>query len=141
MSSSPGRVEMRRLAEYPEVALLDKFKSPKQFAFLVHEPSMLDHYAGVWKALGSARFAIVLTEHFYLDESGAEKKGGGSFMTHVRHEGYEVHHVRDIVSMGIRFPCVVTNHPIAGYTPERKPVSTEDIAKKATAGWRRWAGP
>lgn len=112
------------------MALLDKFRSVKQFAFLVHEPSMLDHYAGVWKALGSARFAIVLTEHFYVDESGAEKKGVGSFMTHVRHEGYEVHHVSDIVSLGIRFPYVVTNHPIAGYTPERNPVTSEDIAKK-----------
>lgn len=112
------------------MAFLDKFRSVKQFAFLVHEPSMLDHYAGVWKALGSARFAIVLTEHFYLDESGAEKNGVGFFMTHVRQEGYDVHHVRDIVSLGIRFPHVVTNHVIAGYTPERKPVTTVDIAKK-----------
>lgn len=124
---------MRRLAKYlevPVVALLDKLRSVKQFAFLVHEPMMLDHYAGVWKALGSARFAIVLTEHFYLDESGAEKKGVGSFMTHVRREGYDVHHARDIVSLGIRFPYVVTNHVIAGYTSERKPVTPEDTAKK-----------
>lgn len=124
---------MRHIAKYvevPVVAFLDKFRSVKQFAFLVHEPSMLDHYAGVWKALGSARFAIVLTEHFYLDESGAEKNGVGFFMTHVRQEGYDVHHVRDIVSLGIRFPHVVTNHVIAGYTPERKPVTPEDITKK-----------
>lgn len=124
---------MKRLARYlevPVVALLDKLRSVKQFAFLVHEPSMLDHYAGVWKALGSERFAIVLTEHFYLDGSGAEKNGVGFFMTHVRHEGYEVHHARDIVSLGIRFPYVVTNHVIAGHTPERKPVMPEDITKK-----------
>lgn len=127
------RVELRRLAkhlEVPFVALLDNFRSVKQFAFLVHEPAMLDHYAGVWKALGSARFAIVLTEHFYLDESGAEKIGVGSFMMHVRREGYELHHVRDIVSLGIQFPYVVTNHVIAGYTSERQPITPEDIAKK-----------
>lgn len=129
---------MRRFAKYLEVlavTLLDKFRSVRQFAFLVHDPSMLDHYAGVWKALGSARFAIVLTEDFYLDESGAEKNGVGSFMTHVWHEGYEVHHVRDIVSLGIRFPYVVTNHPIAGYTSERKPLTPEDIAKKCRNRW------
>jgi len=124
---------MRGLANYlevPLVALLDKFRSVQQFAFLVHEPSMLDHYAGVWKALGRRRFAIVLTEHFYLDGSGAEKNGVGLFMKHVRDEGYEIHHARDIVSLGIRFPYVVTNHVIAGYTSERKPDAPEDITKK-----------
>lgn len=132
-SSLPDRIDMRHLAKYlevPVVALLDKFRSVKQFAFLVHEPAMLDHYAGVWKALGRERFAIVLTEHFYLDEAGAEKHGVGSFMTHVRREGYELHHVRDIVSLGIQFPYVVTNHVISGYTPKRQPITSEDIDKK-----------
>jgi hypothetical protein len=112
------------------VAVLDKVRSVKQFAFLVHDPSMLDHYASVWKELGSARFAIVLTENFYLDGVGVEKKGCGSFMAHVLREGYEVRDVRDILSLGIRFPYVVTNHPIAGHTPERKPDTPEDTAKK-----------
>ena len=110
------------------VAVLDKVRSVKQFAFLVHDPSMLDHYASVWKELGSARFAIVLTENFYLEGGGVEKKGCGSFMAHVLREGYEVRDVRDIVSLGIRFPYVVTNHPIAGHTPERKPDTPEDTA-------------
>lgn len=51
-------------------------------------------------------------------------------MMHVRREGYELHHVRDIVSLGIQFPYVVTNHVIAGYTSERQPITPEDIAKK-----------
>lgn len=124
---------MKRLAEYlevPLVAFLDRVKSVKSFAFLVHEPLMLDHYAGLWKALGANWFAIVLTEHFYQDESGAEKKGVGSFMTHVRREGYEVHHVGDIISYGIKFPYVVTNHVIAGITSDRKPSLPADVAKK-----------
>lgn len=46
----------------------------KKYAFLLHEPMMLNHYENVWKALGNSEFAIVLTEHFYLDENGEEKE-------------------------------------------------------------------
>jgi hypothetical protein len=112
------------------VAALDRLKPVKKFAFLVHEPMMLDHYAGVWKAMGSARFAIVLTEHFYLDETGAEKKGVASFLAHVHGAGYEVLHIKHVLTRGISFPYVVTNHVIAGSTADRKPAVQEDVARK-----------
>lgn len=112
------------------VAGLDRLKPARKFAFLVHEPMMLDHYAGVWKALGNTRFAIVLTEHFHRDETGAEKKGVASFLAHVQREGYEVVQVRDVIRCGIRFPYVVTNHVIAGGSADLKPVTPEAMAKK-----------
>jgi len=91
---------------------------------------MLDHYAGVWRALGRSRFAIVLTERFHVDESGSRKEGVTAFLEHVYREGYEILGFRDVLRRGIAFPHVVTNHVISGSTAARKPVTPEDQAKK-----------
>ena len=128
-----GALDTERWVAYGSrmlAALVDTILPPKKFAFLVHEPMMLDHYAGVWRALGKSRFAIVLTEHFHRDDQGAEKKGLASFLEHVRREGYEVRDIKDVIRCGIRFPYVVTNHVISGFTAERKPVAPADVTRK-----------
>lgn len=102
----------------------------KKFAFLVHEPVMLVHYADVWKAIGPARFTIVLTEYFSFDEKGNEKLGQGGFLEHARANGYEVRSIKEIISCGIRFPYVVTNHIISGSTTAVKPETAIDRVKK-----------
>ncbi|HET8744038.1 MAG TPA: CDP-glycerol glycerophosphotransferase family protein [Ramlibacter sp.] len=116
------------------MAISDRLPPSMTFAFVVHEPMMLDHYAGVWRALGRSRFAIVLTEHFHLDDKGAEKEGVAAFLQHVEREGYELLDVKDVIRRGIAFPNVVTNHVISGWTAARKPVSPEDEAKKRRNG-------
>lgn len=122
------------------MAVLDRLSPPKKFAFLVHEPMMLDHYAGVWKALGRSRFAIVLTEHFHDDDSESRKEGLRSFLDHVRRQRYEVLDIRDVLRQGLTFPYVVTNHVISGSTPARKPLQPEDEAKKRRNRWLAFVG-
>jgi hypothetical protein len=117
------------------MAVFERLRPPKKFAFLVHEPMMLDHYAGVWKVLGSSQFAIILTEHFRVDDSGSEKQGLGSFLEHVAREGYEVLDIKDVIRRGIVFPYVVTNHVISGSTSKRKPPQHDDDTKKRRNRW------
>jgi len=102
----------------------------KKFAFLVHDPSMLVHYADAWKALGSSNFTIVLTEYFASAPGGIEKMGLSDFFNHVRKEGYEVRKIREIINCGIKFEYVVTNHVISGSTKNFKPESAEVCFKK-----------
>jgi len=85
----------------------------KKFAFLVHDPIMLVHYADVWKAMGPSDFAIILTTDFSVDAHGNEKLGSREFLTHVQTEGYEVRQVMEILRKKIKFEYVVTNHMIS----------------------------
>lgn len=102
----------------------------KKFAFLVHDPLMLVHYADVWKALGSSNFAIVLTEYFASDPSGIEKLGLSDFLNYVHNNGYEVRKITEIINCGIKFEYVVTNHIISGSTKEVKSENADDSFKK-----------
>jgi hypothetical protein len=102
----------------------------KKFAFLVHDPLMLVHYADVWKALGSSEFTIVLSEYFASDVNGNERLGLSDFLCRVHAEGYEVRKITEIINCGIKFEYVVTNHVISGSTKEVKPETAEDVLKK-----------
>jgi len=102
----------------------------KKYAFLLHEPMMLNHYENVWKALGNSEFAIVLTESFYIDENGDEKEGIPSFFNHVRQEKHQVFNIQDVINSGIFFDYAITNHPISGTTKFLKKITNKDISKK-----------
>jgi hypothetical protein len=102
----------------------------KKIAFLIHEPSMLVHYADVWKALGSSRFSIVTTKYFDRDVNGVEKLGVVDFFNFVNKEGYQVIKIDEIIECGIKFDYVVTNHVISGNTKTSKPESSGDYFKK-----------
>lgn len=90
-----------------------KLRSNKKFAFLVHEPMMLVHYADVWKTMDPSDFSIVLTESFSTDEHGNEKLGVSDFLNYVRTKGYEVRNISEIINCGIKFEYAVTNHMIS----------------------------
>lgn len=102
----------------------------KKYAFLIHEPMMLNHYEAVWQAMGKAKFAIVLTEHFYTDLNGSEKEGVYSFLNHVRQRKYTIFDMADVINCGIIFDFVVTNHPISGGIKNVKKQERYDILKK-----------
>ena len=90
----------------------------KKFAFLVHDPLMLVHYKDVWKALGKLNFVIVTTKYFANDDKGHERMGLSTFWDHIHAEGYEVRPISEIISCGIKFEYVITNHVISGSTKE-----------------------
>ena len=98
-----------------------RLRNKKKFAFLVHDPIMLVHYADVWKEIGSSNFTIVLTNYFSSDVHGIAKPGLSEFSNHVRTEGYEVKKITEILNCGIKFEYVVTNHKISGSTMDVKP--------------------
>ena len=102
----------------------------KKFAFLVHDPIMLVHYADVWKAIGPSNFTIILTEYFSSDVNGNEKLGLSDFLNRVRTEGYEVRKITEIINCGIKFEYVVTNHVISGSTDDVKPETAYIYFKK-----------
>jgi CDP-Glycerol:Poly(glycerophosphate) glycerophosphotransferase len=85
----------------------------KKFAFLVHDPIMLVHYADVWKAMDPSDFAIILTEDFSVDVHGKEKLGSQEFFNYVQIEGYEVRQVMKILRSRKKYEYVVTNHMIS----------------------------
>jgi len=85
----------------------------KKFAFLVHEPLMLVHYADLWKVMNPANFTIVLTEDFSSDTEGNKKLGAPEFYNYVQSEGYETREITEIISCNIKFEYVVTNHVIS----------------------------
>lgn len=107
-----------------------KLDTSKKFAFLVHDPIMLVHYADVWKAIGPSNFTIILTEYFSSDVNGNEKLGLSDFLNRVRTEGYEVRKITEIINCGIKFEYVVTNHIISGSTDDVKPETTYIYFKK-----------
>lgn len=92
----------------------------KKFAFLVHDPIMLVHYADVWRAMGPSSFAIVLTEQFSSDANGNERLGLSDFFSYVHTEGYEVRQITEIMNCEIKFEYVVSNHVISGSTKNAK---------------------
>lgn len=102
----------------------------KKFAFLVHDPAMLVHYADVWKALGPASFIIVLTKYFSSDAHGNERLGVTDFFKRIRAEGYEARNIAEIIGCGIKFEYVVSNHMIAGSTEDIKPATASEKIKK-----------
>lgn len=102
----------------------------KKFAFLIHDPIMMVHYADVWKAMGGSRFLIILTEYFSCDANGNERQGLSDFFDRVRMEGYEVRKIGEVISCGIKFKYVVTNHVISGSTDESKSETTGERLKK-----------
>lgn len=110
--------------------LNNRLDKSKKFAFLVHDPLMLVHYADVWRALGASKFTIVLTEFFASSPDGIEKKGVSAFFAHVRNEGYEVRGIAEIINCGIKFEYVVTNHIISGSTREAKSEAVDVYIKK-----------
>lgn len=104
--------------------------SLKKFAFLVHDPIMLVHYADVWKAMEPSGFVIIITENFSSDANGNEKLGLSDFSKHVCAKGYEVRKITEIINCGIKFDYVVTNHIISGSTEHAKPVTVGVYLKK-----------
>jgi len=106
------------------------FETRKKFAFLIHDPIMLVHYADVWKALGHSAFAIILTDYFSSDLNGNEKLGLSDFLNHVQKEGYEIRKIAEIISCGIKYEYVVSNHVISGSTKDAKPETADDYFKK-----------
>jgi hypothetical protein len=102
----------------------------KKFAFLLHDPSMLVHYVDVWKAIGPSNFVIVLTDYFSSDVKGKTKLGVSDFFTIVNTEGYEIKEIRAVISCGIKFKYVVTNHVISGSTKEVRHGTAIDFFKK-----------
>lgn len=107
-----------------------RLTSTKKFAFLVHGPGMLAHYADVWKAIGSSNFTIVLTKDFSADTNGNENLGLSDFKKHVSTEGYEVRNIAEIISCGMKFEYVVTNHMIAGSTEHVQHTTANEWIKK-----------
>lgn len=112
------------------INILRQLSSRKKFAFLVHDPLMLVHYADVWKALGASNFTIALTEHFSADVNGNERMGLPDFLKHVHTEGYEVREITEITNCGIKFKYVVTNHVISGSTKDAEHETVEGYFKK-----------
>lgn len=104
--------------------------SLKKYAFLVHDPIMLVHYADVWKAMEPSNFVIIITENFSFDANGNEKLGLSDFSKHVCAKGYEVRKITEIINCGIKFDYVVTNHIISGSTEHAKPVTAGIYLKK-----------
>ena len=102
----------------------------KKFAFLIHDPIMMVHYADVWKAMGRSRFLIILTEYFSCDANGNERQGLSDFFDRVRMEGYEMRKIGEVINCGIKFQYVVTNHVISGSTDEAKSETTGERLKK-----------
>ena len=102
----------------------------KKFAFLIHDPTMLVHYADVWKAMEPSNFTIVLTEYFSTDANGNERLGLEDFFNRVHTEGYEVKKIAGIINCGIKFDYVVTNHIISGSTQDVKTENADDSLKK-----------
>ena len=88
----------------------------KKFAFLVHEPLLIAHYADVWKAMDSSDFTIILTENFYSDANGNAKLGVSDFLKYLSTAGYEVREITEIINRGIKFEYVVTNHVMSSVT-------------------------
>lgn len=107
-----------------------RLNAEKKFAFLIHDPMMLVHYADVWRAIGSSGFVIVLSEYFYSDVDGNVRNGQSEFLNHINEEGYEVRDILEIINCGIKFEYVVTNHIISGSTSDVKSVSVDDSFKK-----------
>lgn len=95
--------------------VLSDWRTPmqKRYAFLVHEPVMLAHYADVWKLMNPSAFTIVITDNFFSDGRGNEKLGTQEFLSYVQTEGYEVRTAKAILSNQIKFKYVITNHPIS----------------------------
>ena len=86
----------------------------KKFAFLVHDPLMMVHYKDVWKALGGSNFVIITTKFFAKDDEGNERLGLSSFLEQVKDQGYEIRPVDEVITNGVKFKYVITNHIISG---------------------------
>jgi CDP-glycerol:poly(glycerophosphate) glycerophosphotransferase len=105
-------------------------RNKKKFAFLVHDPVMLVHYADVWKMMDPSNFTILLTENFSSDQLGNEKLGVTDFFNHTQVEGYEVREITEIIYRKIKFEYVVTNHFISNGIKVARPGTVANYLSK-----------
>jgi hypothetical protein len=112
------------------IEIYEDLRPTKKFAFLIHDPLMLVHYADVWKAIGKNAFSIVVSEYFSFDSHGEEKLGLEDFKNHVGAEDYEVEKISNVISCGVKYQYVITNHIISGSCVDIKVDSEVDRLRK-----------
>lgn len=84
----------------------------KKIAFLVHEPTMYAHYSSVWSLMDKNSFVIILCSAFLPGRDGCF--GVQEFYRKIDKNGYEVHHLEDLIRKKIKYQYVVSNHILGG---------------------------
>jgi len=87
-----------------------------KFAFLVHEPTLYDHWKSIWQQLDACEFEILLMDNFRHGEHPAFRRNAADFIGKVTGSGHEVRFVPDVIRCRVRYEFVVSNHVVTGTT-------------------------
>ncbi|MCB9740854.1 MAG: CDP-glycerol glycerophosphotransferase family protein [Deltaproteobacteria bacterium] len=100
---------------------LNRESPPEQsrFAFILHTPTLFIHYASVWAAMTPGSFTVVLYGQCEERRTDATRTA----YERICARGYHVMDFSEVVRRRIRFPYVVSNHFIAGPSPDPAPLA------------------
>ena len=87
-----------------------------KIAFIVHEPSMYDHWVGVWQKLEKSKFEIVFLDSFKFSPNAGFKKDSERFLKKINSKGYSFCFLSDFLKSGDKYSFVISNHPVQGNT-------------------------
>jgi len=102
-----------------------------KIAFMVHEPTMYAHYSSVWAEMELEAFVIVLLGPIAHLGDKADVHAS-EFVDKVKHLGYEVVYLDDVVRKGVKYRYVVSNHIMGGDSTQPMPfMSTSEVLRYA----------
>lgn len=87
-----------------------------KIAFLVHEPTMYDHWIGVWRLMDRGKFEIVLLDVFRNSDNEHFRNNAERFINRISKENYSYRFWGNIISEEIKYSYVVSNHVVQGET-------------------------
>ncbi|HIL69209.1 MAG TPA: hypothetical protein EYG38_05100 [Verrucomicrobia bacterium] len=95
-------------------------KSINKFAFLVHEPSLYDHWKDIWHRLDRDEFVILLMEKFRKESVGVFAGNVQKFMDLIQEHEFPYIYVQDLLASDERFNYVISNHVVSGTAKTEK---------------------
>jgi hypothetical protein len=100
-----------------------------KIAFVVHEPMLWEHYAGVWGKLPPDSFAIVLSERLRFPGSDRLARGVSRFLDRCRARNFETVWAGDLAAAGEIYRFAVSNHKIQGTSATSAPLARQMLSK------------
>jgi len=89
-----------------------------KFAFLVHEPTLYDHWKSLWQRLDSSEFEILLMDDFRHAGHSTFRRSAIGFINRITASGYKFRFVSDVIRHSLYYEFVISNHVVAGVTSQ-----------------------
>lgn len=104
----------------------------KKFGFLVHEPSLYDHWIGIWNQLSPEEFDIIITGQFWQflrDDNQEIAAKAATFVKLIKSSGIHIAFVNELEKQKHKYAFVISNHLLGGNSMKAR-IPIQKLTKK-----------